>query len=48
MGDVQHGRSSELRSVEVMPTERIIDFLVSSTYPPCLERVRELIIWTGE
>lgn len=48
MGDVQQGRSSELRSVEMMPTERIIDFLVYSTYPPCLERGRDLRICTGE
>lgn len=48
MGDVQQCRSSELRSVEMMPTERIIDFLVYSTYPPGLERKRELKICTGE
>lgn len=48
MGDVQQGLSSELRSVEMMPTERIIDFLVYSTYPPCLERGRDLRICTGE
>lgn len=48
MGDVQQGRSSELRSVEMMPTERIIDFLVYSTYPPGLERGRDLRICTGE
>lgn len=48
MGDFQHGHSSELRSVGMVPTERIIDFLVYSTYPPCFERVRDLIICTGE
>lgn len=48
MGDVQQSRSTELSSVEMMPTEKIIDSFVYSTHPPHLERVRDLTICTGE
>lgn len=47
MGDIQQSCCTELRSVERMPLERLIDLLAYSTHPHDLERSRDLI-GTGE